>query len=199
MRGIPLMRRIKLSTPIVFLLVLFQGCGGGRNTTIVAPSNLVYPQTSIAGTVGAAIATDAPTVTGTVDSYNVSPALPAGLSLNTSTGVISGTPTAASSQTTYTVVAANSAGSTSTKIQLTVVSNIPAPSQLVYPQSTISASVGVAILSDIPTVTGTVDAFSVMPALPSGLSLNGSTGMIAGTPSAQSASATYTITATNAG
>jgi len=193
------MRRIKLSTPIVFLLVLFQGCGGGSNTTIVAPSNLVYPQTSIAGTVGAAIATDAPTVTGTVDSYNVSPALPAGLSLNTSTGVISGTPTAASSQTTYTVVAANSAGSTSTKIQLTVVSNIPAPSQLVYPQSTISASVGVAILSDIPTVTGTVDAFSVMPALPSGLSLNGSTGMIAGTPSAQSASATYTITATNAG
>jgi len=119
------------------------------------------------------------------------------LTLNASTGVLSGTPTAVSPQTTYTVVASNSAGSTTTKIQITV--NVPAPSQLVYPQSNISATVGVAILSDIPTVMGTVDLFSVMPSLPSGLMLDSFTGMISGTPTIQSTPATYTITASNAG
>jgi hypothetical protein len=69
----------------------------------------------------------------------------------------------------------------------------------VYPQSTISTTVGAAIPSDIPTVIGTVDSFSVMPPLPSGLILDSLTGMISGTPSAQSGSATYTVAATNAG
>src|SRR5215469_702614 len=192
--------------PILFLPLLslslylvVSGCGGSAGTPppLQPPSNLTYPQTNIAATVGTTISSDTPTVTGTVDSYAVSPTLPAGLTLNASTGVLSGTPTAVSPQTTYTVVASNSAGSTTTKIQITV--NVPAPSQLVYPQSNISATVGVAILSDIPTVMGTVDLFSVMPSLPSGLMLDSFTGMISGTPTIQSTPATYTITASNAG
>ena len=57
--------------------------------------------------------------------YSISPPLPAGLSFNTTTAVISGTPTAESPLTTYTISAANSAGSASTTVDLTV--NLSAP------------------------------------------------------------------------
>ncbi len=66
------------------------------------------------------IATDTPTVTGTVSSYSVSPMLPAGLSLNTSTGAISGTATAVAAAATYTITATNSTGSTTATVQITV-------------------------------------------------------------------------------
>ena len=89
--------------------------------TLAAPSNLVYPQTTISASVGQAIAPDTPTVTGTVSSYSASPALPAGLSLNTSTGAISGTPTAAAAQTAYTVTATNSSGNTTAIVTITFI------------------------------------------------------------------------------
>ncbi|MFN8274685.1 MAG: Ig domain-containing protein [Flavobacteriaceae bacterium] len=55
-----------------------------------------------------------------VISYSVSPALPAGLSLNPQTGVISGTPTAATPATSYTITATNSGGTSSETISITV-------------------------------------------------------------------------------
>jgi large repetitive protein len=58
----------------------------------VAPSNLSYSSSTLNLTVGTAMTSLSPTVTGIVTSYRVSPALPSGLSLNSSTGVISGTP-----------------------------------------------------------------------------------------------------------
>lgn len=165
--------------------------------TLAAPSDLVYPQTTISASVGQAITPDTPTVTGTVSSYSVSPTFPAGLSINTSTGTISGTPTAATAQTAYTVTATNSGGSTTATLQIVV--TLAAPSNLVYSQTTISATVGQAITPDIPTVTGTVSSYRVSPALPAGLSLNTSTGAISGTPTAAVAQTAYTVTATNAG
>lgn len=58
----------------------------------------------------------APTLSGTVTSYSISPALPAGLSLNTNTGVISGTPIAPTSgPQTYTITAKGAGGSSTTK------------------------------------------------------------------------------------
>jgi polyhydroxybutyrate depolymerase len=56
-----------------------------------------------------------------VTSYAVSPGLPAGLSLNTTTGHISGTPQSASAQASYTITASNSAGSSSFALVLTVI------------------------------------------------------------------------------
>jgi len=50
------------------------------------------------------------------EGYSISPALPAGLSFNTTTGVISGTPTAVSPTTTYTIKAANATGLSETTI-----------------------------------------------------------------------------------
>lgn len=52
--------------------------------------------------------------------YSITPALPEGLNFDTTTAVISGTPTALSSATTFTVIGANSSGSGSTTISIAV-------------------------------------------------------------------------------
>lgn len=182
------------------LLGMAAGCSGGsssKTTTTTAPANLTYPQATVAATAGQAITVDTPTVTGAVTSYSVNPALPVGLSLNATTGAISGTPTAVAAQTTYTITATNSAGTTTTTVQITVAPAVVPPSGLTYPQATIAAMVGQAITADTPTVTGAVTSYSVSPALPAGLSLNATTGAISGTPTAVVAQTTYTITATN--
>ena len=66
-----------------------------------------------------------------------------------------------------------------------------------YSQSTVHANVGSAITNITPTVTGaTAKSYAISPALPSGLSFNTTTGVISGTPSANSAQANYTVTVT---
>jgi hypothetical protein len=84
------------------------------------PSGLSYTPSSASGTVGTPISSLMPTVTGTVKSYSVSPALPFGLSLDTSSGVISGTPSAAASSADYTVTATNGTGSTTATVTIEV-------------------------------------------------------------------------------
>lgn len=74
---------------------------------------------------------------------------------------------------------------------------LAAPSALVYPSPAILATAGRAIPPDLPTVKGTVTAWSVLPALPGGLTLDPVTGSVAGTPTAPSPQATYTVTAAN--
>jgi hypothetical protein len=127
----------------------------------VAPSNLTYPQPSITAAVGQAIVADAPSVTGTVTSYSVSPAIPVGLNISASTGAISGTPISVTAQATYTITAANAAGSTTATVQIAV--NAVAPSNLAYPQTSITAAVGQAIATDTPSVTGTVSSYVLAP------------------------------------
>lgn len=88
-------------------------------TAIVAPSALSYTS-QVGFTVNEAITPLTPTVTGTVTSYSVSPALPAGLSLNATTGIISGTPTVTQNAANYTITASNAAGSATAVIEITV-------------------------------------------------------------------------------
>lgn len=71
--------------------------------------------------VGAPIPTNVPTITGgTASSFTVSPALPAGLSINNTSGVISGTPSTGSPSTVYMVSAITSSGTTSIPLNLGV-------------------------------------------------------------------------------
>jgi hypothetical protein len=146
---------------------------------------------------GTAIAPDNPTSTGgAVTAYSVNPALPAGLALSTSTGVISGTPTAVTATASYTVTASNSAGSATASLSITV--NVAAPAGLSYTTSSPVYSVGTLIPADSPTSTGgTVASYNVSPTLPAGLNLSATTGTISGTPTAVAATASYTVTASN--
>jgi VCBS repeat-containing protein len=60
-----------------------------------------------------------PTISGGTPAYTISPALPAGLSINATTGVISGSLTATQTGTvTYTITAANSGGSVTATVSL---------------------------------------------------------------------------------
>jgi len=162
----------------------------------MAPSDLQYPSAP-AFTVQVAISTLTPTVTGQVASYGVSPALPAGVSFNSSSGAISGTPTAITPKTTYTVTAKNSAGSTTASLSLAV--NALAPS-ISYPSPSYGFTAGVASQTITPTHTGgAVVSWSVAPALPAGLTLSTTTGAISGTPTAAAVPAGYRVTATNSG
>lgn len=157
------------------------------------PSGLSYPSPQTY-TVGTPIMPLHPAVTGTATSYSVTPALPAGLALNSANGEITGTPAAATQETTYTVTASNQAGSAMFGLTITV--NLAPPTELSYPSPQMF-TVGTAIAPLIPTVTGTVEKYSVAPALPPGLSLNTGTGEISGTPTAATSQAVYTITASN--
>ena len=86
---------------------------------VTPPTALSYPSPQ-SYIVGVQIAPLNPTVTGTVTSYSVSPALPAGLSLDSSTGRITGTPNIASAATSYLVTATNGGGSATFSLAIAV-------------------------------------------------------------------------------
>jgi len=181
----------------IAMLALLSACGGGDDDSPAAPtpppSSISYtsPQIFVVGTA----ANLAPTIVGSPSSYTVSPALPAGLSLSSTTGAISGTPTAVAAQATYTISATASAGGTLTfALSLTV--NPAAPANLSY-SDPLTFTAGTAIAPASPTVTGVVTTYTVTPALPAGLTLNGTTGVISGAAGAATAQATYVVTATN--
>ena len=169
------------------------------NAAVVAPSNLTYAVNPATYTVGTAITANTPSSSGgDVTAYSVSPALPLGLSLNTSTGAISGIPTTVDAAATYTVTASNSAGQATAGLNITVNAAVVAPSNLTYAVNPATYTVGTAITANTPSSSGgDVTAYSVSPALPAGLSLNTNTGVISGTPTTATSTATYTITASN--
>jgi len=110
----------------VFLLgmaLLSIGC----REVVEVPTSLSYGANPAVYTVGTAIPTNSPTNGGgKIDSYSVSPVLPDGLNLDTTSGAITGTPTLASSASTYTVTGTNTAGSTAATLSITVNAKPPA-------------------------------------------------------------------------
>jgi hypothetical protein len=190
-------------SPSASYVITATNSGGSTTVSVsltvndVVPSALSYTgQTTF--TKGTAIVALSPTISGgPVLSYTIAPALPAGLSINSSTGVISGTPTALAPSASYVVTATNSGGSTTASVSLTV--NDVIPSALSYPSSAPFVR-GTAIVALSPTVSGgPVMSYTIAPALPAGLTINSSTGIISGTPTALAPSASYVVTATNSG
>jgi hypothetical protein len=131
----------------------------------------------------------------TTIAYSVSAgSLPAGLSLNASTGAIIGTPSAEAAYS-FTVKAMNSYGSVTKAFSGTV---LPAGTPPTWTdkvlgdlQASAAFSDGVTASGD-PTIVYTVSA----GALPTGLALNAATGAVTGTPTSAGAF-DFTITATN--
>jgi len=182
-----------------------RGIGGGG---FVFPQNVVpmppfVSAGTINGTVGTTLtfqifATGAPFVP---NGFTVTPALPAGLTLNQNTGQITGTPTTVQAAQTYQMTAENSVGvSMPANLTITIAAALQAP--VVTPGQSISGSIGTAITPfTIATTGGAPTSFAVTPALPTGLTLNTTTGQVTGTPGANTSTGspyTVNVTATNA-
>ncbi len=163
--------------------------------TDIAPATLSYDPASLTCTKGTSCGLSALTVTGgRPTSFTVSPALPPGLSISSTSGIISGAATAASAQATYSVSAANAAGQATATLTITVTE--PPVGALNYPTTAIICSVGQPCVVAAPkSLGGAATQFAVAPALPAGLSFDTATGAISGTPTAPAASAVYVVTA----
>ncbi len=131
---------------------------------------------------------------GAIASYSISPAAPAGLTLSTSTGLLSGTPTLVAGATAYTITATNAAGSATQIFTLTVAIAAPAftLSSASETKTVNTAATGFTISS-----TGGAIASFAISATPAGMSFNTSTGALTGTPNTVASATSYTITATN--
>lgn len=125
-------------------------------------------------------------------SYSVSGTLPTGLSLNTTSGLISGMPTEVGNAT-ITISASNAGGSDSRLLSILVLPQAPVISNA----STAIGSVGSEFSHQI-TASNSPTAYSVSGTLPAGLFLDGSTGLISGTPT-RAEQRKITIRAVNAG
>ncbi|PKA15712.1 putative Ig domain-containing protein [Leptospira haakeii] len=173
---------------------------GSTQTSIImrvnlAPPSIVYSGSPYTLSFNQTMSTITPTVTGTVASCSISPALPSGLGINTTTCAISGTPGIVQTAKNYTITATNSAGSTQAVITITI--NLDPPSNLSYSGSPFTFTQFATISAISPSVTGTVTSCGTSPALPNGLGINSVNCTISGTPMVSQSAVTYTVTAGN--
>ncbi|MCH1480621.1 MAG: putative Ig domain-containing protein [Candidatus Poseidoniaceae archaeon] len=128
-----------------------------------------------------------------IDTWEISPDVPLGLSFNN--GVISGTPTVNSTKTEYTVWANNSGGAISATFNITIVE--PTGSFAYVPPS-INMTRGQGISPINPNYNGgAIESWSIYPDLPAGLIFDN--GTITGTPTVNSTEVNYTVFANNSG
>lgn len=133
-----------------------------------------------------------------INAFSISPAAPSGMTFNTTTGALTGTPTVQAVATDYVVSATNTAGVYSQTFNLTVTPALTAPAFTISSSSE-SKNLGTAISGYTITSTGgTIASYAISPAAPAGTTFNTTTGLLSGTPTAVAAATAYTITATNA-
>jgi len=180
---------MRLLGVVMGLIWLSASCDGDRAPPL-QPALSYNGSQPFPAVVGEAISLT-PAVSGPIDGYVVSPELPSGLLLNGRTGVISGTPTRASEAASFAVTAAYRGDHSTFFLVLSVTEP---PSQLSYPNPA-KGTVGAALTPLSPRIAGTVDHYSVTPALPPGVVLDSTSGLITGTPSVARTLTPYTITA----
>ena len=180
------------------VVALVNSCGNSVSTTSPNPPSQVKISTSSLpnGQIGAAYSTTL-AATGGVSPYTwslTSGSLPAGLTLNASTGAITGTPSSsvASTALTFKVTDSSTPGLTQTAAFTLTIS----PASLVISTSSLPNGQTGVVYSAALAATGGVSPYTwslTSGSLPAGLALNASTGTISGTPSAAVASASLTF------
>ncbi|MGE8657381.1 MAG: putative Ig domain-containing protein [Achromobacter sp.] len=131
--------------------------------------------------------------------YAITPALPAGLTFDTDSGVLSGSATAESPLTAYTVRISD-AGASAPPIEATFTLGVAPALRVDVTHADLTALADDPFTGTAPlTVTGGVGTlhYAVAPALPAGLLMDKDSGAISGTPAAASAATTYTVTVTD--
>ena len=171
---------MKRILPLVLVLATASG-------VLAAAKPKITSATTASGTVGVAFSYQI-TADQSINTYGAT-GLPAGLTVNTNTGLISGTPTAAGTYS-VTISATNANGTGTATLTLTI--NPPPP--VITSPGTATGTVGVAFSYQI-TATNNPTSYGAS-GLPPGLTVNTATGLISGTPTT---AGTYpvTITATN--
>ncbi|MBJ29422.1 MAG: hypothetical protein CMB61_05130, partial [Euryarchaeota archaeon] len=141
----------------------------------------------------------APTIVGGfVETFAInSTDFPLGLSFNTSNGKFEGIPLLVTNNTTYTVWANNSGGSTSTEISIWIVGN---GLTLAFPTSDLTLTEGVAMQPIAGQTSGsTPESWEVYPDLPNGLFFGEANGTLWGVPTDVQNQTNYTIWANASG
>jgi cyclophilin family peptidyl-prolyl cis-trans isomerase len=148
------------------------------NVTVAAP--VVTSAATASGEIGTAFSYQI-TATGGATSYSTT-GLPAGLTVNTATGLISGTPSTAGTFTSS-ISASNSGGTGSASLGITVNPVAPPPpTGLVITSDLAAVSINLgASFSHQITASGSPTSFGAIR-LPTGLKLNAKTGLISGKP-----------------
>jgi hypothetical protein len=134
------------------------------------------------------------TATGTAPITWSATGLPAGLSINSSTGVISGTPSTAGTYNNVVITASNAAGGDSETftISITTAAVVPTITTTTLPDGKVGTAYSAALAA-----TGTAPITWSATGLPAGLTINASTGVISGTPATAGTYNNVAITATN--
>ena len=192
MRGNSLFHFIAVLCLIACAPAVTQAAGGPTATTTIPATTLTVNQLSAnSGRVSGSGGT-APL------SYSVSPTLPSGLSMASSTGTITGIPTVVKSTTTYTVTVKDANNRTATAtFNLTVNAAVTATTAI--PATNLTVNTAATAFTPVTESGGTAPlSYSVSPTLPSGLSMASSTGAITGTPTATHSTTTYTVTVKDA-
>ena len=174
------------------------------NITVIdeVPTTLSYSNPDILLTNNTAMTPHDPITTGPgiVVTWDIVGELPEGITFDSTTGIISGTPTELMTTTPYTIWANNTGGSISTVINITIVDQLPS---LTYPLISLDLVVNT-INSDIPfepalSGPGEIISWEMVGQLPSGMQFNSSTGILSGIPTELWSTANYTIWANNTG
>ena len=203
-----------LQTTAVSYTIWANNSGGSTSTQVnitindISPNALGYSPQNKTLTKGTAMSLWGPTSSGgAVTTYGISPSVPSGLTFSSSTGAITGTPSALqTTAVTYTVWANNSGGSTTAQINITI--NDVAP-QICYGLLSscsgthfVTFSQNVTINTLVPNYyvagSGMPTSCSISPSLPTGLSIS-SLCVITGTPTVLSSMTFYSVTPSNSG
>ncbi len=188
------MKRVTLL--LIFLLAITAVASksyGLRNNHQLAITTTSLP----GGTVGKAYSARIAATGGTTPYTYAASGLPSGLSINSSTGAITGTPAQSAVgkvSVSFTVKDSTkpTAKSATANLPITIAASVAPPALSITTTSLPSGKVGVGYAAAITASGGTTPYKYSASGLPSGLSINSSTGAISGTP-AQSSVGTTTV------
>ncbi|WP_238691541.1 putative Ig domain-containing protein [Xanthomonas campestris] len=176
--------------------------GSRAYALVVAGANVILPATTLpAGTAGQAYSSAITPAAGGIAPYTyavTAGALPAGITLNSATGAVTGTPTSAGNFA-FSVTATDSTSGTASQATQSYAVTIAAPTIVVAPSALPTATRGTAYSLTLSASGGTAPYTYTLSAgsLPAGLTL-ASNGTLSGTATAEG-SFTVTVRATDAG